>query len=189
MSFKKKYFYYYFQNIAGTLEPSTTDAKLLSTIDDSKPKGPILKAVLKRKLYRCLTETLTSFNDVMQLDLVEVGKQQCLEADQQQSDHNDSQFAGLPREIILFIFKFLDFKSLVVCSRVSTLFRNISWDASLYHKVQLRHLFDKVNNDTLKFLYNRADSLSHLGKGAQFEALIFISSTHPPIDHCAHIST
>ena len=151
------------------MEPSTTDAKLLSTIDESKPKGPILKAVLKRRLYKCLTETLTSFFDVIQLDLVEIG-QQCLLQDQAATENTidaagrDSPFARLPKEIILFIFKFLDFKSLVACSRVSTLFRNISWDASLYQKVQLRHLFDNVNNDTLKFLYNRADNLSHLGK-------------------------
>jgi len=151
----------------GTLEPSTTEAKLVSAIDDSKPRGPILKAILKRKLYRCLTETLTSFYDVMQLDLVEIG-QQCLQERQRHDNDlisassHDGQFGQLPREIILYIFKFLDFQSLVVCSQVSSLFRNISWDASLYHKVQLRHLFDKVNNDTLKFLYNRADALAHL---------------------------
>ena len=76
-------------------------------------------------------------------------------------DNDDGHFGRLPREIVLYIFIFLDFRSLVVCSQVSSLFRNISWDATLYTRVKLRRLFHMVNNHTLKFLYNRADALTH----------------------------
>ena len=76
-------------------------------------------------------------------------------------DNDDGHFGRLPREIVLYIFTFLDFRSLVVCSQVSSLFRDISWDATLYTRVKLRRLFHMVNNQTLKFLYNRADALTH----------------------------
>jgi len=163
----------------GTLEPSTTEAKLLSVVSGVS-KGPILKAVIRQRLYRCLTETLTTFQDILQLNLVEIGMQ-CLESSAASfkasgggktdctswssavlMTRDDGHFSHLPREIILYIFKFLDFKSLVRCSQVSSLFRDISYDSTLYNTVQLKQIFDKVNNETFKFLYNRADILTSL---------------------------
>ena len=54
----------------------------------SRPQGPVLKAVIKKKLYRCLTYSLTSFQDVMRLDLAEIGRQ-CLEDSQKREDGSE----------------------------------------------------------------------------------------------------
>ena len=151
---------------AGTLEPATTDARLLTSFQRSF-KGPILKAVIKQKLYRCLTETLTSFQDVLSLNLKEIAEECNSEFRMRNVESpvsDDGCFTSLPREIILYIFGFLDFQSLARCANVSRLFRNISYDSSLYNIVSLRSLFDKVNDETFKYLYNRIESLHMLGE-------------------------
>ena len=57
-------------------------------ITSRPPQGPVLKAVIKKKLYRCLTYSLTSFQDVMRLDLAEIGRQ-CLEDSQKREDGSE----------------------------------------------------------------------------------------------------
>ena len=57
-------------------------------ITSRPPQGPVLKAVIKKKLYRCLTYSLTSFQDVMRMDLAEIGRQ-CLENSQKREDGSE----------------------------------------------------------------------------------------------------
>lgn len=68
----------------------------------------------------------------------------------------------VPREAMVHIFRHLDFHSLVRCSQVSRLFRQVASDPLLYTRVDLRPLFHIACNGTLKFLSSKSLYIRYL---------------------------
>jgi len=99
--------------------------------------GEILRLVLEQKLH-------------MELITYQSQAKNC---DVNYSDNGC--FDLIPREAVLYIFQHLDFHSLVRCSQVSRLFRQITGDPLLYVTLKLDNLFHLVNNQTVKFLMSR----------------------------------
>lgn len=108
---------------------------LLGTLQSPSTIGPILKLVLDRQLHL----------DVLTF----VPKKPSL------TSSDNGYFDILPREAVLHIFCHLDFHSLVQCSQVSRLFRQITYDPLLYVRLDLKMLFHLVTSLTLKFLMPR----------------------------------
>ena len=75
---------------------------------------------------------------------------------------SNGHFDSLPREAILHIFDHLDFYSLVRCSQVCRLFRQVGSDPLLYTRVELSDFFHVVCDHSLKFLTSRALLLRYL---------------------------
>lgn len=75
---------------------------------------------------------------------------------------DDGYFNSLPREIILFILSHLDFRSLIQCCQVSKSFRDIASDPLLYSRLELKHLWHKVSNATLKSVFRKTKLLKYL---------------------------
>ena len=71
-------------------------------------------------------------------------------------------FDLLPHEALLYLFFHLDFHSLVRCSQVCRLFREVASDPLLYGRLELRYLFHLVCDRTLKFLLPRCALLRYL---------------------------
>ena len=75
---------------------------------------------------------------------------------------DEGYFSNLPREIILFILSHLDFLDLTQCSRVSKNFLDITSDALLYRRLELKKMFNLVSNATLKSIFRKAKLLKYL---------------------------
>lgn len=144
--------------LLGTLTPMTLEARLLSTLPPAEQRGPILTEVVRRNLY--------VYNQpiVEQIPLLEVEYLPLDEAAVANEDrHSDNgHFDILPREVVLHIFQFLNFYTLVQCCQVSKLFRQVACDPLLYVRLHLKPLFYCVTNDTFKFLFGKTHYLQYL---------------------------
>jgi len=124
---------------------------LLGTLQDEKgtEEGPIYKLILEKKLH---LRMMTLEDQLMDKK----------ERRHQLNLSDDGYFNSLPREIILFILSHLDFRSLIQCCQVSKSFRDIASDPLLYSRLELKHLWHKVSNATLKSVFRKTKLLKYL---------------------------
>jgi len=148
--------------LLGTLEPISWEAKVNAMLP-SKP-GNILKQIIDRNLHILPA-------DGVQLELNDklLSRQSLKEFSKSMVDRERSppfsdlgDFEGVPEEIILKILGYLDLRSLVSLSAVSTKFHTFSADSFLYSRIDLRDIFYCVSTATLQWLTNKCSNLQEL---------------------------
>jgi len=154
--------------LLGTVDPITTEAKVarfLTTISPVGRRGPIMDKIVKRGLHILPCDS----EKVVEACQSQLEKETLLRFVTKQIDKhvnppkkNNGYFDLLPDEIILKIFQFLDLVSLVSCSAVSTLFRDVSNDPVLYTVIDLRSIFYCISSSGLSWLLQRCSRLSKL---------------------------
>lgn len=156
----------------GSFEPCTTDGRLLQGLLN-KDVGPIMRQVLRLKLYKCLTEisATTKFADVLDLDLLALGQawlpvkqvEGLIDSAGVQEPRTNGPFDQLPPEVLFNILSRLDICSLARSSQVSKFFHKATLDPMLYRTVCLKYVFHLVDDSTLRYLLGRARQLHTLG--------------------------
>lgn len=148
--------------LLGTLEPISWEAKVTSMLP-SKP-GKLLKQIIDRNLHILPSDGVQLEDNVKLLSKQSIREFRTSQIDRERSpplsDLGD--FERVPDEIILYILGYLDLRSLVNVSAVSTKFHQFSTDSFLYSRLDLRAIFFCISTETFKWLLPKCSNLQEL---------------------------
>ena len=89
------------------------EARILSGLSENR--GPILESVIKKKLYKPVTEIMIQLENILSYNLTDIGHQmiQNIASDEEKEVQSDNgPFNNIPREILFKIFSYLNLYSL-----------------------------------------------------------------------------
>eukprot|EP00088_Acartia_fossae_P021172 TRINITY_DN22663_c0_g1_i11.p1 TRINITY_DN22663_c0_g1~~TRINITY_DN22663_c0_g1_i11.p1 ORF type:complete len:601 (-),score=50.87 TRINITY_DN22663_c0_g1_i11:588-2390(-) len=148
--------------LLGTLEPISWEAKVTAMLPPSP--GPLLQKIIDRKLHILPAdgEQLEDNIKLLSRHSIREFTKACREREVSPPGSDLGDFEFVPEEIVLKILGYLDLKSLVRLSAVSTKFHTFAQDSFLYGRIDLRDIFYCVSSATMQWLLPKCSNLQEL---------------------------